>query len=236
MKICICDDDPQIHSAIEELLRENASLPSEHHVVNLYTGEDLIAQYAQDNTFDLIFLDVELNELDGIQAAKKIREQDETVIIIFVSSYKQYVFDAFPVGAFHYIVKPINPEEFADVYRRSLQKHKDLHAMICLKWMYDRYSIPIHKIIYLEGSQRHVIVHTSEARYEAVGKVSDYVDELIANGFVQVHHSYLVNMDYIKAIQKDKIVLQNGENVWISVRKRADTLKAFDHYLGHRKW
>lgn len=102
--------------------------------------------------------------------------------------------------------------------------------------MYERYKIPIHKIIYLEGVQRHVVFHTNDARYEGVGKVSDYTSELIANGFVQVQHSFVVNMDYIVAFKKDKVVLKNGENIWMSVRKRMDALKAFDDFLEQRKW
>lgn len=236
MRICICDDEQPVHSSVQELLITNSSAQDNHQITNFFSGEALMNAYAQGKRYDLIFLDVEMCETNGIEVAKRIRQIDETVIIIFISSHRQYVFDTFPVGAFHYIVKPIKPEEFADVYQRSLRKYKDLHAEICLKWMYERYKIPVHKIIYLEGSQRHVIFHTNDARYEGVGKVADYLAELIPNGFVQVHHSYIVNMDCIQKIQKDKVVLKNGENIWVSVRKQKDVLKAFDDYLRHRKW
>ncbi len=236
MRICICDDDKTVHPAIRALLLENTVTQNEHQVTSCFSGEELLDHYAKNDMFDLIFLDVELQQKNGIETAKMIRQLDETAIIIFVSSYRQYVFETFPVGAFHYIVKPVQPEEFADVYGRALQRFKDLNAEICLKWMYDRHKIPVHKILYLEGSQRHVIFHTNDGRYESVGKVSDYANELIPHGFVQVHHSYIVNMDYIKSIDRDRVILKNGENIWISVRKRMDTLKAFDYYLGHRKW
>ena len=198
MNICICDDDCQTHACIQNLILENSVTKNDHRITSLFSGEELIQHYQNNQFFDLIFLDVEMEQANGIEAAKKIRQTDEQAIIIFVSSYRQYVFDVFPVGAFHYIIKPINPKEFAEVFRRSVQKYRDLHAEICLKWMYDRHNIPIHSIIYLEGIQRHVIFHTKVARYEGVGKVSDYVDELIPNGFVQVHHSYIVNIS-IKA-------------------------------------
>ena len=236
MRICICDDDHQTHTLICNLLLEKTTIKSEHQITQCFSGEELIQQYEQNKTFDLIFLDVEMSQTDGIQAAKKIREQDEKTIIVFVSSHKQYVFDTFPVGAFHYIVKPIDPEEFEDVYQRSVQKYKDLHAEIHLKWFFERYAIPIYKILYLEGAHRHVIFHTNDAIYEGVGKVSDYIGELIPHGFVQVQQSCLVNMNYIEAIRNDKMVLKNGENIWISVRNHMNTVKAFDYYLGHRKW
>lgn len=236
MRVGICDDDEQIHNTIKKLLQENATTACEHLITDFYCGEDLIESYNQDAKFDLLFLDVEMNQINGVQTAKTIRQFDRCVILVFISSYKQYVFDAFSVEALHYIMKPINPDEFREIYQRSVIKYQDLHTSITLKWMYERYTLQVHEIMYIEGYQRHVIVHTIHEKYEAVGKVSDFADTLIPNGFVQVHHSYIVNMDYIKSIQKDRVILQNDENVWMSVRKRTDTLKAFDNYLGNRKW
>lgn len=236
VRICICDDDAGIHPVVRELLQKSSVIPNKNTVTSFYTGEELVNHYASGQTFDLIFLDVEMPGLSGMDAARKIRETDESVIIVFISCYRDYVFGTFPLSAFHYIVKPICPEEFEDVYQRSVQKYQNLHATIYLKWMYDRHEIPIHKILYVEGVHRHVVFHTLDGIYEGVGKLSEYTDTLSSNGFIQVHHSYIVNLDCIKSIVKDKIILKNGENIWISARKRMETLKTFDHYIGKGKW
>ena len=236
MRICICDDERAVHGEIVRLLRENDANAAEYPVTDLYSGEALIEAYAQESPFDLIFLDVEMAAASGVDAARTVRARDKDVMIVFVSNHRKYVFDAFPVGALHYLLKPVQPEAFADVYRRAMQRYRDLHAELHLKYNGDRYTVPVREILYVEGVRRHVFFHTADGVLETVGKLSEYAPVLHANAFASPHTSFLVNLDKIVRIEKDEIVLQNGECVFCSVRCRADMLKAFDHYLGKRKW
>ena len=235
MRICICDDERAVHAALFRLLHD-ADPTASHTVTSLYSGEALMAAYADDKPFDLIFLDVEMDGANGVEAAKHIRRTDETVMLVFVSGHRKYVFDAFPVGAMHYLLKPLQQAEFDAVYRRAMQRYGDLHAVLRLRFGDERFTIPLHRVLYVEGVRRHVVFHTLDGVRETVGKLSDYAEALLANGFAYSHSSFLVNLDRIERIEQDKICLQNGETIYCSVRKRADLLREFDNYLGQRKW
>ena len=235
MRICICDDDRAIHAQLRNFLQETDPL-TEPDITSLYTGEDLIEAYAQDKPFDMIFLDIEMQHANGVQAAQTVRMSDKDVMIVFVSSHRKYVFDAFPVGALHYLLKPVQQAEFTDVYRRAQQRYRDLHAVLHLKYNQDRFTVAVCKILYAEDKLRHVIFHTEDGAIKTVGRLSDYNPTLSVHAFASPHASFLVNMDKIERIEKNEIVLQNGERIFCSVRKRAEMIRAFDNYLGNRKW
>lgn len=235
MRICICDDDRAVHAQLRRLLRETDP-QSEASVTSMYSGEELVESYQTDKPFDLVFLDVEMGAFNGIEAAQSVRLVDPDVMIVFVSSHRQYVFDAFPVGALHYLLKPVQPEEFAAVYRRAEMRFRDLHAVVYLRFKDNRFAAPVRQILYVEGARRHVFFHTADGVLETVGKISDYASVLVHNGFAAPHASFLVNMDRIERIEQDRIVLENGETVFCSVRKRRELLRAYDHFLGNRKW
>lgn len=235
MRICICDDDSAVHALLLRLLRETDP-QGESAVTSLYSGEELKQSYRADKPFDLVFLDVEMGGSNGVEAAQFVRQADPDVMIVFVSSHRQYVFEAFPVGALHYLLKPVQPEEFAAVYRRAETRFLDLHAVIHLRYKENRFTVPVRQILYVEGARRHVYFHTTDGVLETVGKLGDYAPVLLQSGFAAPHASFLVNMDRIERIEQDRIVLENGETVFCSVRKRRDLLRAFDNYLGNRKW
>ena len=235
MRICICDDDRAMHGELVRLLHD-VDPTATHPLTSLYTGEALMAAYDGEKPFDLIFLDVEMSGTNGVEAAGHIRRADPLVMLVFVSSHRKYVFDAFPVGALHYLLKPVQPEAFADVYHRAMQRYADLHTELRLRFGEERYTVPLHRVLYVEGTRRHVVFHTLDGVRETVGKLSDFASQLLANGFAYPHHSFLVNLDMVERIEKEKIVLRGGECVYCSVRSRADMLREFDNYLGKRKW
>lgn len=236
MKICICDDDINIHKEIELLLQPFSTTETTTSITNVFSGEKLIKFYSSQNYFDIIFLDVEMSQTNGIQTAEKIRQSDPNVIIIFISNYETYVFDAFRFDALHFIRKPIAPNEFSEVFQRAINKYRSINSSITLKWQNERYIIKIDTIKYIEGYKRHITVYTKEGIYESLGKIPDLLKELAPHGFIRTHQGFLVNMDYIKRFDTTDVVLFDGTKVMISVRKRAEALQQFDKYLKSKKW
>ena len=236
MRICICDDEHAVHDTLECLLRQSALTDDALCVEHRYSGESLLRAYSEGTRYDLIFLDVRMRTVSGMRAAREIRALDEDVLLVFVSAYEQYVFDAFPVGAMHYLLKPVQQEDFDEVFARAVRKFRERHARLELRFHKEFYSVPVDRILYAEGKNRHVLFHTGDVVYETVGKVSDYCDVLLSSGFVQAHQSFLVNMAAIRMLRSDSIVVSNGDVIWISERKRPQVRKAFDRYLAQRKW
>ncbi len=236
MKIAICDDESETRCEVQALIENFNMSCVQFEIFQFGSGEELTESYCNGNQFDIIFLDVKMNMLDGIETAAKIRSFQNDVIIIFVSGYPSYVFETFKVEALHFIVKPIDPDEFNDVFCRAINKYNLINSFICFKWQNDRLKTPINDIIYIEGYNRHLKVHTANKNFETVGKMSDLLKSLAPHGFLHIHQGFLVNMNYIKLFEKNDVILTNGEKAMVSIRKRSEALKAFDEYLRKRKW
>ena len=99
------------------------------------------------------------------------------------------------------------------------------------KWRSGRYSVPIRAILYIESDGRHVFFYTAEQKYTSVGKIADYEAQLAAHGFLRIGYAFMVNMARITAIEKEKITLDDGRTVWSSVRKRAETRRAYQRFI-----
>lgn len=236
MKICICDDDKAIHTTIKSYLNKFNHHSFQANIIDLFSAEELIDIYEQNKNFDIVFLDIEMPNLSGLEAAKKIRQIDSKTIIIFVSNFPNYVFDTFQVEALHFLVKPITESEFENILNRAIHKYLTVNSSISLKWQNERYVIKINSIKYIEGYKRHIIVYTKDGVYESLGKIPDLLKELSPHSFIRTHQGFIVNMDYIKRFDSTDVVLFDGTKVMISVRKRAEALQAFDKYLKNRKW
>ena len=234
MNICICDDETYIHDEIKLFISELAVTATQFKVTDAFSGEDLLKKCASPDMFDIIFLDTEMTGISGMKTAEKLRKKGVKSIIIFISAQKEYVFDSFKYEAFDFMVKPLKKAQFDGVFFRAVRKYKATHPIIVLKWQNDRYAILVHEITFIEGYQRHIMVHTNHKIYEAIGKISDMLAELEIHGFIRVHQGFLVNMAYIKCFDNNDIILRDNTKVMISIRKRAEALKTYDTYL--EKW
>lgn len=235
MKICICDDDKNVHKCLKEFCRQFLG-NNQFEISSIHSAEELINNYEHNIRYDIIFLDIEMLLLSGIEAAIQIKNISPNVIIIFVSNYPKYVFETFVVEPLHFLVKPISEQEFSNVFQRAIHKYKTLNSSITLKWQSERYIIKIDKIKYIEGYKRHITVCTNTETFEAIGKIPDMQKILEPYGFVRTHQGFLVNMNYIKRFDANDVVLFDNTKVMLSVRKRTAALKKFDEFLLNGKW
>lgn len=236
MKICICDDDLRIHNEIKQLIGDFFSQSDIPEFLCFNSGEELLLHYSQGNEVDIIFLDIEMSEINGIETATEIRKYSPDAIIIFVSSHKNYVFDAFRCEALHFIVKPINPTEFYDVFNRAVNKYRSTRNFLPLQWQNTRMNIKISDIFYVEGYRRHLRIYTANETFEASGNITSAYEKLREHGFLLIHQGYIVNMQYIKRFNATDVVLENGAEVMMSARRRADALLVYNSFVRKWKW
>lgn len=234
MKICICDDDIIIREKIKELLQKNADINEIIDITAVSCGEELLELFGTQKQPDIVFLDIEMNGINGLETAERIREKSESVIIIFVSAHPSYVFDSFSFDALYFLCKPLKEEEFVTVMARANEKYKRTRARLTIRWHGERYSIPVNDIRYIEGYNRHIMVHTASESFEAVGRLSDVYQLLSFHGFVSVHQGYIVNMKYIRIFKNDAIILHGNKTIPVSLRKRQQALKIYDDYIQKR--
>ena len=230
MNIAICDDDRDYRKIISSYVEESEVF-SKCTIAEFDTAEDLLVASSKDISFDIILLDVEMGEINGIEAGKRLRTANPNCIIIYISSFPKYAIDSFDNEPLHYILKPIDKDKFFEVLRKAKNKINRLYEKYNITHKDGVISIYVKDILYIEYYRKHLIFHCTDNEYETIGKVKDAVDRLENSGFILINQAVLVNAHYIKQISKLDITLSNNEKLMISVRKKSDVIKYYTRYL-----
>ena len=234
IKIAICDDEANIRAYLISLIRAQ-SCPCE--IVEYDSAGDCLADTQE---IDLLFLDIELTPdrpgLDGMALAQKIREQatETQPVIIFVTGCERYVFDAFDVGAFQYLLKPVDEEKFAQVFSRAVAQigtaREKPGRVLTLQSANTSKTVPLDSIYYIESSNHKVELHLRNGEFVCYAKIGDLELEL-QDQFFRIHKGYLVNLVYVAGYSKRSLTLTNGEELLLSKYKYQDFVKAYLHFL-----
>ena len=228
LNIAICDDEEIIREQIKELIEKE--IPGI--CVGLYeTGDALLAAGKQ---FDIVFLDIQMEGTDGIETAKRLRQREEDTILIFITGIREYVFQAFDVAAFHYLLKPIEADKFREVFWRAgreLEKRKSKRReTVFIKTRNRSFSLEKDSILYIESRGKKVEIHTTGETIEVYASMNEMEGQL-GDGFFRCHRGYLVNMAYVAEYDSESITLNNGEYVYLAKEKYGEFVKAYMRYL-----
>ena len=236
IRIAICDDEANTRAYLSSLIMAQ-SCPCE--IVEYASADDCLADTRE---FDLLFLDIELapsgDHLDGMALARTIRERTTgpQPVIIFVTGYERYVFDAFDVGAFQYLLKPVDEEKFAQVFARAVEQieagrvQPQLSHALTLQSAGTSRTVPLDSIYYIESSNHKVMLRLKDGEFSCYAKIRDLEAEL-GDQFFRVHKGYLVNLAYVEGYSKTELTLTNGEKLLISKYKYPDFVKAYLRFV-----
>jgi DNA-binding LytR/AlgR family response regulator len=234
LKIAICEDDSIQRQSISNLIKKTlASINKEHEIFDYSCGEKLLSSLCN---YHIYFLDIEMDNISGIDIAKKIRMINENAIIIFTTGYKNYVFDAFDVNAFHYLIKPIDEAKFEKVLLSAIKSLSPKEKFLVAKINNSLTKINLKDIRYIESDQRKIKVHTTYDVIEYYYKISDLEVELMQDNFFRCHKSFIVNLKYVQSFDNTFITLKNSEKVFVSRYKLADFSKVFMYYLKNEEF
>lgn len=189
-------------------------------------GTDLLEDLKRGLQFDVIFLDVDFENV-----AKKIRELDHDVPLIFEAHTYNQISDAFEVHAFHYLLKPVDFSLFVNAFRRVLQRHHNKRRIFAIEWKQQLKHILLKNIVYIECFNRHISVRTVTDQMESSQTFKETAEKLIPLGFIRVHHSFLVNLTHIVEICGNEIIGTNGINIPISIRRKKEVLEGYRMYV-----
>ena len=216
-------------------------------VMEFSSGGELLRFWQQEDRedIDILFLDISMEDIDGMEAAAQIRDwkekRDETVwgslpLVIFITGHPEYMPRAFSVNAFRYLVKPIDEKEFEDVFVRAVQtcqhlktKRNRIRELLIHNGNVTR-KIPADDIFYIESSNRKIIIFMRDEKIECYGKIGEMEGEL-REGFFRVHKGYLINMNYVESYSRTEVWLKNGSSLPISKYKYQDFIKAYLKYI-----
>ena len=223
LKIAICEDDKRYIEDLEWCIRGwAANIGINIKIQRFDGGLPLLSCIEKNGMFDLVFMDVEMSGMNGLETAARIREQDYITTIIFVSQYETYYREAYNAHPFHFLTKPINKkklEETMDAYMVMKKQDVETFTFVVNK---ARYSIHLKDILYFYSERRHVYAVCKEDKYGFYGKLKDVEKTLEGKTcrFLRIHQSYLVNMRYIKEYHYNELVMYNGEELYISKENR----------------
>lgn len=226
MNIAVCDDE----LVIREQIREMILFQSAGHRVELFCSAEELLQ--SEICFDVILMDIQMEGLNGIEAARVLRKRGENAVLIFVTGIKEYVFEAFDVAAFHYLLKPVDGDKFYEVFNKAVkeaEKNKEQEYLF-IKSKNKKLKIRTEDILYIESMGRKVEVHLKSEIIEIYAKMND-LEEQLGNGFYRCHRGYLVNMAHITEYENYSIRVSNGETIFMAKERYNQFVREYMWYL-----
>ena len=228
MEVAIVDDEKVIREQIKKLA---VKYEPECNVKAYETGEELLAE---GNKYDVVYLDIQMEGMNGIDTARALREKQEDTVLIFVTGVKDYVFEAFDVAAFHYLLKPIEESKFAEVFDRAAkeaEKRKEKgQKQLFIKTRQRNITLEQKNILYIENRGRKAEIHTVDETIEIYAAMVE-LEKHLGGEFYRCHRGYLVNMAYITEYSNDSIRLSDGESIYLPKEKYNEFVKEYMRYL-----
>lgn len=232
MRIAICDDEiefvQKIKSSLEKIVEENDIVECFENGVNLLKAD-------KENFFDIVYLDIEMPGIDGMETAEKLQHINRGTLVIFVSSYSCYISKAFKINAFQFLIKDYADEnEIISEYKRAKERYCLEHYLYSIKKKDTIKKFEINKIVYIESNRRHLYVVTIDGcKHEFRGKISEEEKKLKLFNFIRIHESILVNMAYIRRIDPTSLTLkyQSNEHIPISRRYKENLMNEYNLYV-----
>ena len=230
LSIAVCDDEIiaccNMAAKIEGVL---AHLKTPCVIRQFNSGQELLQTT---ENFDIIFLDIIMHGQDGMTTARLLRDKAPDTILIFVSSSRDYVFDAYDVEAFQYLVKPIDPKKLTNVLQKAIRKTENRsqeYMMISVERQ--NRKLFLDDIYYFEIKGRKIDIHTADGiltYYEQIGVLESHLQ---GKGFFRCHKSFLINLKYVDTYNRQEVILDNGEKVMIAKRRYDDFIKEILSYM-----
>lgn len=212
MNIAICDDNQQYINVLEQYIINKKDIKAECDA--FYSGEQLIDAYRRGNgNYDVIFLDMEMGKVNGIETANAIREQDKHVIIVFVSSHTKYMQACFECLPFRFLVKPVSESEFDKVFCDIKLCLSGSRSTFVFTENRNKVRLFCEDIIYFECRAHYIYIHTKNNIHKILRTMSELMDNIDGDTFCQVHKSFAINLNFIKEIRESEIYLYETDEI-----------------------
>lgn len=231
MRIAICDDTEGELNLLHREIKSWAATRSLAIDIDCYKDAESFKFAWSDRSFDLVFLDVQMENMSGIDLAKYIRKTDDNVLIVFETNFAQYSLQGYDVEALHFLIKPLSSEKLITVLEKAYQIwHSQHNKVLIVTNDRGQRKLPVNQIIYISMLSHTAEIHTMDETYE-IRKTAAELAAYLPHYFMHCHRSYIVNLLKTDCVYKDSLRLSNGKNLPIS-RNRSKLIKdAYMHLI-----
>lgn len=240
MTIVICDDEQQYCDSIAAAVMEWAEVNHHTDAVMIRTylsSEDLLEAWERGLQIDMLFLDIQIpRELDGMEVANTIFQRDEYIPIAFVTNYSEYACEGYRVNALRYILKPVRQQAIDDCMDIAWHRWKLAQTeSIRIDTEKQTVLLPVQDVICVEAYDHQLLIYsTSDTPLEVRGRISDYEKVLPSSLFARCHRSYIVNVRYVRKLQRDLLMLAGGKSIPIGRKYSSAFIRLFNQYYQGR--
>ncbi len=208
-RAAICDDSLTDANFTQEIVTHWAKARGiEMNVERFSSAERFLFRYTEDKDWDILLLDIEMGALDGVSMAKRVRESNKAVQIVFITGYSDYIAEGYEVAALHYLMKPVNEEKLMLVLDRAIERRKQEDRCLNLELYGETVRLPFYEIRYLDVQHNYVTVHAKQD-YTVKRTLSDFARELDTR-FFRVGRGMILNLKYVRRISKTDVLLSDG--------------------------
>lgn len=236
LEIAICDNDNDAVNKVEGYLNELRTdmAIDQMEICIFYDGKTLVDNIIQGNRYDLIYLDIEMEKVDGIKAAKQIRKYDQQVLLIYITNYESYAKDLFDVETFQLILKPIEKNKFVKYFKKAYNKIRVNDGYFRYQFNKINYKVPYTEILYFQSEKRLIYIVCKSGNIEkCYGQLNKIEKQLTELGllYYRIHQSLLVNEMYIVRQSYDAIKLSDGTEFSICAKRRKSVSEQYIRHL-----
>lgn len=233
MKIAICDDSKESIAILEDVVEQMKIRGAETDC--FYSGDSLLEFVGKQEEYyyQIYLLDIEMPGTNGMETARQIRAKDNRAVIIFITSYDDYVFESFEVLPFRFIRKPVRKEQIREILHAAVDYLYSAKRYLFISVDKEKFQVCCDKIRYFEGEKRKIHIHTTEEELTFYARMAEVEEMVDSSNFVRIHVSFIINLDYVKAFYPDEVLLTDGTRLPISKKYRKSVK---DHHLQYTKW
>lgn len=227
VNIALCDDEESIHNIVGDMLEKySKERECEIKLTHFFSAKELLVSKEE---IQILLLDIDLPQMDGIEAAKHLLEDGRICKIIMLTGKQERFKEAFKIGAYRFVTKPIDWNELCEALddtRKTLLGYEEIE----LKFNSILCKVQQRNIEYIEACGDYVKIYVRNKVYESHKSLKNWEEELDSRLFVECHKSYIVNLNNIKEIRKNTLVLENAREIPIARRRKSEVLQRFIEY------
>ena len=209
MRIAVCDDNQKDIEFVQSITGNWLKARGCEGRIEAFTSaESFLFHYTEEKDYDILLLDVEMGQMDGVTMAKKIRAENETVQIVFITGYSDYIAEGYEVEALHYLMKPVREKKLFAVLDRAAEKIRQNEKSLLLDLSGEMVRLPMHEIRYLDVQKNYVTVH-ARTDYTVKRSLGEFESELDGR-FYRTGRGLILNLRTIRRVTRQEVHLSDG--------------------------